>query len=335
MNNMARDVGHRRPLLLSMLLFIPLSGIAQGGTGQPLRVGIIGLDTSHVIAFTKIFNDSTDKEHVPGFRVVAAYKGGSPDVESSATRLEGFTAELRDKWKVEIVPDIPTLCSKVDVVLLESVDGRKHLEQARPVFAAHKPVFIDKPLAASYEDAKQIAQLGQEAGVPWFSSSSLRFWSETQRLKNPPDVGHIMGYNVYGPAPIEAHHPDLFWYGIHAVEALYTLLGQGCESVSMQVTPDEDIVVGTWKGGRLGVMRGFRNELYEFGITLFSEKRVLHSENVPETYGPLLTEIAKFFRTGVPPVSPTETLELFAFMQAAQLSKARGGAVVPLSEVVK
>lgn len=321
--------------LLAILWLLPLAGFSQAETAAPLRVGIIGLDTSHVIAFTKIFNDPAEKEHVPGFRVVAAYKGGSPDVESSATRLEGFTAELRDKWKVEIVPDIPTLCSKVDVVLLESVDGRRHLEQVRPVFAAHKPVFIDKPLAASYDDAKEIAKLGREAGVPWFSSSSLRFWSETRRLKNPPDAGHIMGYNVYGPAPVEPHHPDLFWYGMHAVEALYTLLGPGCESVSMQVTPDEDIVVGKWKDGRLGVVRGFRNQLYEYGITLFSEKKVLRSEDVPETYGALLTEIANFFQTRVPPVSNAETLEIFAFMQAAQVSKSRGGAIVPMSEIMK
>jgi len=329
-----RSFEYRWWLPLGLILLIPPVGLSEEAKEGTLRVGIIGLDTSHVIAFTKIFNDPSDREHVPGFRVVAAYKGGSPDVVDSATRLERFTAELRDKWNVEIVPDIPTLYRKVDVVLLESVDGRRHLEQVKPVFAAHKPVFIDKPLAASYEDAKKIRDLGQEEGVPWFSSSSLRFWSETQRLKNPPDVGHIMGYNVYGPSPTEPHHPDLFWYGIHAIEALYTLLGPGCESVSQQATADEEIVVGKWKGGRLGVMRGFRNQLYEYGITMFSEKRVLRSENVPETYGPLLKEIAKFFRTRVPPVSNAETLEIFAFMQAADLSEARGGAVVSLSEVV-
>jgi len=322
--------------LLSVVLFFASMSFAQTESIKPLRVGIIGLDTSHVVVFTRIFNDPTGPEHIPGIRVVAAFKGGSPDVEDSRTRIDGFTAELRDKWNIKIVEDIPTLCGMVDAILLESVDGRTHLEQVKPVLAAKKIVFIDKPLAASYKDATEIARLAKQTGVPWFSSSSLRFWEETQRLKSPGDVvGHIIGYSVYGPSPIEPHHPDLMWYGIHSVEMLFTLMGRGCESVSRASTANEDVVVGRWKDGRLGVMRGFRNGLKKYGITLFSDKNVLYSEPRPEGYGPLLGEIAKFFRTGIPPVSPDETLEMIAFMEAADMSKARGGASVPLREVTR
>ena len=307
--------------------------VAQEDSSQAIRVGIIGVDTSHAIEFTRIFNNPSDPEHVPGVRVVAAYKGGSPDVADSRDRVEKFTAELRDKWKIEIVDDIPKLCAMVDGVLLESVDGRTHLNQARPVFAAGKPVFIDKPLAASYRDAREIARLASQAGVPWFSSSSLRYWAETQRLRNPEGLARILGYSVYGPSPTEPHHPDLMWYGIHAVEMLFTLMGTGCESVSHASTQDEDVVVGKWKGGRLGVMRGFRSGLYAYGITTFTDKTVLNSEPRPFSYRPLLVEIAKFMRTRVPPVSADETLEIFAFMQAAEISKAEGGAEVPLRRV--
>jgi predicted dehydrogenase len=242
---------------------------------------------------------------------------------------------LRDKWKIAIVDDIPKLCRMVDGVLLESVDGRTHLNQAKPVFAAGKPVFIDKPLAASYRDAKEIARLASQAGVPWFSSSSLRFWGETQRLRNPGGSGRILGYSVYGPSPTEPHHPDLMWYGIHAVEMLYTLMGTGCESVSHTSTEDEDVAVGKWKGGRLGVMRGFRSGLYAYGVTAFTDKAVLNSAPQPFSYRPLLVEIAKFLRTRVPPVSADETLEIFAFMQAAEISKAEGGAEIPLRRVTQ
>jgi predicted dehydrogenase len=332
-----RRLFHHAVLVLAFALSMPRLlasvGLAQTVSSQPVRVGIIGLDTSHVIEFTRIFNDAADPQHVPGVRVVAVFKGGSPDIEASRSRIDKFTAELQDRWKVEIVNDIPTLCGSVDAVLLESVDGRVHLEQVKPVLAAHKPVFIDKPLAASYQDAREIARLAQEAGVPWFSSSSLRFWEETQRLKDPAGTGPILGYSVYGPAPLEPHHPDLMWYGIHAVEMLFTLMGPGCESISRTSTEGEDVVTGKWKDGRLGVMRGFRNGFYDYGITLFGEKVVLHSGPRPETYRPLLVEIAKFFRTHVAPVRPEETLEMFAFMEAADLSKARGGAAVSLREV--
>jgi predicted dehydrogenase len=326
-----------RGLLLAaaIALLLPLHSVAQTNSDEPIKVGIIGLDTSHVIAFTKSFNDPTDSEHVAGFRVVAAYKGGSPDVESSWSRVDKFTAELRDKWKIEIVNDIPTLCSKVDAVLVESVDGRPHLEQVRPVFAAHKPVFIDKPLAGSYKDGSEIAKLGKAAGVPWFTSSSLRFWEETQRLKNPQAIGHVLAFDVMGPTIREPHVPSLFWYGVHAVEALYQLMGPGCESVTMQVSANQDVVVGKWKDGRLGVMRGFSSDLYAYSIVVYGAKGVLHSEDKPETYGPLLVEIAKFFRTGVPPVDNNESLEILAFMEAADRSQARGGVAIPLSEITK
>ncbi len=299
-----------------------------------LRVGIIGLDTSHVVEFTRILNDSSAADHVPGARVVAAFKGGSPDIEASASRVEGFAAQLRDKWQVELVPDIPGLCAKVDAVLLESVDGRVHLEQARPVFAARKRVFIDKPLAASYQDARAIARLGEQSGVPWFSASSLRFHSAVQSLKLDPKIGKIEGCDAYSPATLEPHHPDLFWYGVHGVEILFTLMGPGCQSVTRISTPQCDFVVGSWAGGRIGTFRGTRVGKHAYGATVFGSGGIGSREvEGGSMYKGLVEEIVKFFRTGVPPVPPGETLEIFAFMQAAQVSKERGGQEIRLSEL--
>ena len=321
--------------LTAIAITIPISSFSQAEQCQPIKVGIIGLDTSHVVIFTEILNDPNHKGHIPGFPVVAAYKGGSPDVESSWGRVDRFTAELRDKWNVEIVNDIPTLCSKVDAVLLESIDGRRHLEQVKPVFAAHKPVFIDKPMAGSYKDAKEIFELGKAAGAPWFTASSLRFWGETERLKNPEGIGHVLTYDVLGPMIREPHVPSLVWYGVHAVEMLYQLMGPGCESVTMQSSGNEDVVVGKWKDGRLGVARGFSSDLYTFSITVYGDKGILHSAMYEEAYGALLAQITQFFKTGVPPVDPKESLEILAFMEAADMSKARGGVEVPLSEIMK
>lgn len=321
--------------LASAMFFLQMLCYAQSESGQPIRVGLIGLDTSHVVEFTRIFNDPADPEHVAGVRVVAAYRGGSPDIAKSKDRVEKFTTQLRDKWQIKIVDDIPTLCSMVDAVLLTSVDGRTHLSQVQPVIAAKKPVFIDKPLAASYQDAKEIARLAREAGVPWFSASSLRYWEETQRLRNPEGLGRVLGYSVFGPSPTEPHHPDLMWYGIHSVEILFTLMGPGCESVTRMSTDDQDVVIGKWKGGRLGVMRGFRSGLYEYGITAFTDKASLRSEPQKQSYRPLLVEIEKFLRTRVPPISPDETLEIFAFMEAADISKQERGTEVPLSRVTQ
>jgi predicted dehydrogenase len=303
---------------------------------QEIKVGMIGLDTSHVTAFTKLLNDKSDPNHVPGARVVAAFKGGSPDVESSRARIDRFTAELKDKWGVEIVDSIEELCKKVDAVLLESVDGRPHLSQVRPVFAARKRVFIDKPFAASYAGAHEIVRLSRESGTPFFSSSSLRFVEDLQAVKRDEKLGALLGAFTYGPAPTEPHHPDLFWYGIHAVEMLYTLMGPGCESVTRVRADGADVVTGKWEDGRVGTMRGIRDGKPDYGAVAFGTKANLATPaSMKSDYRNLLVEIVKFFQTGAPPVPPEETLEIMAFMEAADLSKARGGAPVMLKEVIE
>jgi predicted dehydrogenase len=300
---------------------------------RPLRAGIIGLDTSHVVAFTKALNAPDAGGDLAGVRVVAAYPGGSPDVAASRDRVEGFTRRLRDEFKVEIVDSIDALLGKVDVVLLESVDGRKHLEQAEPVLRARKPVFIDKPVAGSLADAVRIYRLAERYGTPCYSSSSLRYSPSLLKLKGNPKVGEVVGCDVYGPCPVEEHHPDLFWYGIHGVEMLYTVMGPGCVSVARARTEGTELVTGTWAGGRIGTFRGIRRGKADYGALAFGTAGVALAEG-SGGYEPLLVEVCKFFRTGRPPVGAEETLEIFAFMEAADESKRRGGAPVTLESVL-
>jgi predicted dehydrogenase len=320
----------------TLFLVLATGALAQDAPQEkPIRVGMIGLDTSHVIAFTQLLNDEARKDRVPGAKVVCAFKGGSPDVEASHTRVEGFTKQLQEKWGVEIVGSIEELISKVDAVFVMSVDGRPHLEQARPVFAAKKRVYIDKPLAGSYKDGKEIARLSKESGAPFFSASSVRFYESIVKTKEDPALGKILGCETSSPASLEPHHPDLFWYGVHGVEALYSVMGPGCESVQRTHTKDVDVVVGRWKDGRVASFRGIRKGASSYGATIYGEKAVKTSIGVAgqNSYRNLVVEIVKFLKTGVPPVAPEEMLEVLAFMQAADLSKARGGAEVKLSEL--
>ncbi|MDQ2900125.1 MAG: Gfo/Idh/MocA family oxidoreductase [Acidobacteriota bacterium] len=292
-----------------------------------LRLGIVGTDTSHVIAFVKVLNDPASPDYIPGARIVAAYKGGSKDIKESSSRVDKFAQELHAKWKVELFSDIAAMCKKVDGVLLESVDGRVHLAQAKPVIAAHKPMFIDKPLASTLEDAREIARLAKEANVRWFSASSFRYGDIANSMKFPD----TRGVATWGPGPLEEHHAlDLSWYAIHPIELLYALMGRGCEEVTRTSTPDEDLMVGRWKDGRIGSVRALR-PYGPHGAVVFRQKEVVQSDpKAKEGYRPLLVEIVKFFETGQPPVSNDETLEIFEFMDAAQRSKAAGGAVMKL-----
>jgi len=315
-------------LALVGLVAVALGSPCRAGEpAKPLRAGIIGLDTSHVIAFTRLLNDPNAEGDLADVQVVAGFPGGSPDIPASADRVDKYTEQLRSMG-IEICDSIPELLEKVDVVLLESVDGRPHLEQVRPVFAAGKPVFIDKPLAGSLADALQIAMLAKKHKVPFFSSSSTRFSSGFQAIRNgTAPFGQIKSCVARSPMSIEPHHPDLFWYGIHGVEILFTIMGPGCEKVTRV---EQNKVVGVWKDGREGTFLGEKG----YGATVEGTKQSGEAGKY-EGYQGLVKEIARFFKTGKPPVSVEETLEIYAFMEAADESKRQGGKPVSIESVIE
>lgn len=299
---------------------------------RPLRIGMIGLDTSHVIAFTKVFNDSDAVGNLANMQIVAGYPGGT-EMPASRDRVEGFTTQLREMG-IEIVKTIPELLEKVDVVLLESVDGRIHLQEARQVIAAKKRMFIDKPLAGSLTDAIAIFRLAEQHNVPVWSASSIRFASTFQSLKTNEQVGDIIGCTTWGPCKYQPGTPDMFFYGIHGIEGLFAIMGPGCQSVSRVSTDGADVVAGIWKDGRVGTYRGIREGKADFGATAFGSKGIVTVHRA-SAYQELCGQIAEFFQTGEVPVRSEETLEIFAFMEAADESKRRGGGPVKLAEVLE
>ena len=322
----------KRNILLIALLAIFLTPMLDAQAQQKVfRIGMIGLDTSHVTAFTKFINDPSKNY---GCKVVAGYPGGSPDIPSSANRVDKYTEELRDKYGVEIVDSIEELCRKVDGVLLESVDGRPHLRQAKPVIAAKKPLFIDKPMAGNLADVLEIFRLAKENNVPCWSSSSLRYSPGIVEMKKTNSVGDILGCDAFSPCSLNEHHPDLYWYGVHGVEILFAVMGTGCQSVRRVQTPDYEFVVGLWEGGRIGTYRGLRKGRHDYGATVFGAKSIIQAGKYGG-YEPLVDEIIKFFKTGNVPVPQEETIEMFAFMSAADESKAKGGAAVSITETIE
>jgi predicted dehydrogenase len=303
---------------------------SKGLSASGKRVGIIGLDTSHSIEFTKEMNSANASPDFLGYKVIAAYPQGSLDIESSVKRISGYTEQVK-KMGVEIVDSIPALLEKVDVIFLETNDGRRHLEQALQVLKAGKPMFIDKPITASLADAIAIFEAAKHYKVPIFSSSTLRFMSSAQNVVNGK-IGKVLGADAYSPSTIEKTHPDFFWYGIHGVEILYTVMGTGCKELVRVHTEGTDIAIGTWEDGRVGTFRGTRTGEHLYGGTAYGEKGNAVLGPV-EGYKPLLTEIIKFFQTGNPPVKAEDTLEMCAFMEAADESKNRKGASVNLDKI--
>ena len=307
-------------------LFVLL--VCLTASAADLRVGVIGTDTSHATAFSQVLNDPNSPDHVAGARITGAYKGGSADLKHSAERVDKFAEEMRTKWGVKFYDDIPSLCKDVDAILLLSVDGRVHLAQFKQVLAARKPVFLDKPLASSLADAKEIGKLAKDAGVPWFSASSLRYGDVATKMAVPAGAG----VTTFGPGPLEPLFPiQLSYYGIHAVELLYSLMGPGCEEVTRMTTPAEDAMTCRWSDGRIGVARLLRPGNGKYGAAVLGPKGMIQSQpDWKEGYAPLLVKIIEFFQTGKPPVAPGETLEIISFLDAAERSSKGGGVPVKL-----
>jgi hypothetical protein len=267
---------------------------------EPVRIGIIGLDTSHSIAFTDIIHDRAEENERHGFRVTTAYPYGSRTIESSYSRIPGYIEDIRERG-VEVVDSIKELLDQVDVVLLETNDGHPRLEQALQVMESGKTMFIDKPVAASLEDTIAIMEASKRYEIPFFSSSSLRYIDHAHEIRYDNKIGGVTGADVYSTATIEPSHPDLFWYGIHGVEILFTVMGTGCQNVTRRKSEGSDVVAGDWGDSRFGTFRGIRDGRGGYGGTAFGEDEILTLG--PYTgYGPLVDEILHFFETGISPV---------------------------------
>ena len=312
--------------LLSSVLTFALAALA---TAKEIRIGLIGLDTSHVTAFTKIINDPKAEGPLANARVTAAFRGGSADIPSSSGRIDKFTDTLTQQYGVKLYPTIAELCKNVDAIMLESVDGRPKVRQAIPVIDAGLPLYIDKPMAGSLADVLFIFDYAKNKGVPIFSSSSLRYGKATQAARAGA-LGKIMHAETFSPASIEVRHPDLFWYGVHGCESLFTVMGPGCETVHRRSTADGKIeVIGKWKGGRTGIFREGKG----YGGHAKGTKGEGEVGKY-DGYAPLVIEAVRMFQTGNVPVDPQETIEVFAFMEAADESKRQEGKLVKLADII-
>ncbi len=295
-----------------------------------IRLGLVDFDTSHVVEFTKRLHRQgvAEEQWVDGARVVAGCPGESAIMPE---RIGPYTEQLRELG-VEMVARPEQLLGQVDGVLIESQQGSRHLERARPFLEAGVPLFIDKPFTNSVHDAREIARLAGLHGAAVFSSSSLRYVPELVALLADRDaLGAIHGAMAWTPASLHPGNPGLFHYGIHGVEMLYTVMGPGCQEVWCASEPDGEVAMGRWRDGRIGTVRGIRAGAAPFGVTVFAEKAV---QSLPLAtkfiYRELLREIVTFFATGRPPIPLSHTVEIVAFIEAALHSAGNGGERAPL-----
>ncbi|MCC7424862.1 MAG: Gfo/Idh/MocA family oxidoreductase [Planctomycetaceae bacterium] len=331
----------------------------QADEKKPVRLGILGIDNYQAVEYVQMYNNPKAEGDLAGLRVTAAWPVISEDYPKSA--------ELTEMWKkqmlsvnanpkdpataipvVEIVDSLDELLKRCDAVMIWSLDGRKHLAQATAVMKAGKPVFIGRPLASSVEDAIAIFKVSEELKVPCWSCSQHRFSPGFIGMRNHPEVGKVLGCDVYGGYDVNAPEADKFTRSIHSIETLYTIMGPGVVKVSCQSTPTAESVTAVWGDGRVATYRGVKQGAVKYSATVFGDKGVstagIYGHGVPVKgivptndkymgYGGLAIEMAKFFKGEPMPVKPAETLEMYALMKAADESRAKGGVMVELPKL--
>ncbi|BBI36283.1 Gfo/Idh/MocA family protein [Cohnella abietis] len=298
-----------------------------------LRIGLIGTDTSHAVVFSSMINDIHHKDHIPGGRVVCAYAGGSADFPLSISRVDDYMNLLSDRFGILKMDSLQEVAESCDAILLESADGRVHLEQFQAIAPYGKPVFIDKPLALSAREAAEIHQIAKRWGTPIMSSSSLRYAEQMRECLAAIGRSNVAAAETRGPFIVEPTQSVYFWYGIHSVEMLYAILGTGCASISAWVEDDYEIVTGRWHDGRIGTVRLERRPDSRFGAVIHGEDKQRFSFEIsPDAkpfYASLLEQIMNFFRTKQSPIQWSETAEIIRFLEAAEESRKLGGVPIP------
>lgn len=331
-------------LALTLLLFVA----ATANAAEPVRVGILGFDNYQSLAFTQVWHKPPeDNPDAGGLQVVAAWRGGSPDIEETQVDIKRWEPRLIEKG-VSIEDSIDAVLAQCDAVIIMTIDGRAHLKVTEQALKARKPTYIGRPMAASLEDVIAIFDAAKKYDTPVFSCSQHRYSPGFIEMRNHPEVGDVLGCNVFGGCPTVVHHPDLFWHAVHSFDTLYTIMGPGAVSVTRARTDDAELITGVWNDGRIGSYRGIRRGKPKYSATVFGDKGVAPAGIygysapvngvVPKTrykgYENVATEIAKFFKSGKLPIQPEETIELFGFMEAAHESHRRGGVPVRIDEVI-
>ncbi len=294
-----------------------------------VRIGLVGLDTSHSVAFTKCFNKAGDAEHVAGGTVVAAFPGGSPDFDLSISRVAGYRKTLEEEYGVKMMGSPAEVAGVVDLLVLGSCDGRVHRKQFEETVGFHRPTFIDKPIATSSADAKAIFDLAARENVPVMSCSALRYAENLTKAMKEGE-GPVLGVDVFGPMAEQETQPGLFWYGVHCVEVIERVMGVGCKEVHATKNKEGDLISFVYGDGRMASMRGMRVGHHKFGAAIHREKGfqfVDISGGKRSYYAGMLDAMMATLPMRKSDIKAEETLEVVRMIEAANEARATGKVV--------
>lgn len=286
-----------------------------------IRVGIIGLDTSHAIEFPRRMQapDLDPELRVAGLRAVSCLRFATPF--QNEEQLDGRQAEL-ERWGVRVSRKLEDTLEGVDALMLEINDPALHLDYFQRCAGLGKPIFVDKPLADTLANGRRIAEIAQASGTRWWSSSSLRYVPavrEACAAIPTPSVATV--YGALGTAPAGS---SIVWYGVHAFEMLEAALGRGARSVQTRRDALGAVAVVEYPDRRRGIVELTAGSWLYGGCLREQEKARPFVADLARAYTEQLAAVRDFFRGGPPPVAAEDALEVMGMLDAAERSFASG-----------
>ncbi len=284
---------------------------------KEIKVGLIGLDTSHTVEFAKRMQapDCPPDQKVCGMRATACLRFPTPFQSE-----EGLNArqKMLEGWGIKVTMDFDEAVADCDAVMLEINDPSLHLEYFTRCAKLGRRMFLDKPLADTVENGKKICELAREKGLAVFSASSLRF--VPQLRKACEEMASPLFTSVYGPLGKAPAGSSVVWYGVHAFEMLQRAMGRGAQSVFVKKDGGGVTAVVRYAGNRRGLVELSDDAWIYGGCLRDKQKAVPFVVETGRIYSDLLIRIGEFFRGAQTPVSMEDTLEVTAMLDAARRS---------------
>jgi predicted dehydrogenase len=299
-----------------------------------MRIGAIGIDSSHTPVFTNRIN-ALHKEGKTPCRVTHFWDPGRHEWQHPA----GAEQSAKDvaKWREDTIKEgaqqvgsLDELLKNVDGVMVLNINGHRHLELSIGPIAKGMPTYIDKPLTCSTDQARSLLAMTRQYNARCYSASSLRFITEIPKL-DKEKLGDIVAIDAFGNGELLDMMPHLWHYGCHSIEmvdAIFRWSGQGpgVARVSAIATKDYHLLDMQYRDGRLARLRMDRAGAWAFGATVHGTKNVQQFVvDFAPVYSRLVEGMVKFFEGGPAPVDLREIVENVAVMEAGNRSIALGG----------
>ena len=288
------------------------------------RIGIIGSDNSHAVAYSKLANIANRA----GASRVVAISGPDP----------ARTREVAGLGNIPEIVDRPEdMLGNVDAILVVHRHGDLHARHAIPFLKAGIPVYVDKPFAISIEDCQAMLDAADEGNALVTSYSSLRYAPTTTALVERLDtLGDIRVGQFAGPCDFDSEYAGPFFYATHVAEICFRLMGDNVRTVRATRCGKSVVADVTFANDAIATFSYLGDAAYHFHATLFGTKDFAASEIVAgdDAYADGLNVFLDAVANGERPLDDRQLLMPIAFVHAMNASLEANGVEIGIESIL-